>query len=77
MQNDMTALALAVVVGYANVARFLLENGATMDFEDEVRRTNMVILYNYHVRFGKKHFAVPVNEALVKLCQLCWSMQLL
>jgi ankyrin repeat protein len=41
MQNDRTALAWAVVRGYANVARFLLENGATVDFEDEVRRTDM------------------------------------
>ena len=44
MQNDMTALAYAVLLGYTNIARFLLENGATMDFEDEVRRTDMVIL---------------------------------
>ena len=44
MQNDVTALALAVVAGYANIAKFLLENGATIDFEDEVRRTDMVMI---------------------------------
>ena len=36
MQVDKSALALAVKEGYADIARFLLENGATMDFEDEV-----------------------------------------
>jgi ankyrin repeat protein len=36
MQEDITALAYAVVQGYANVAKFLLENGATMDFENKV-----------------------------------------
>ena len=40
----MTALAYAVVRGYANIAKSLLENGATMDFEDEVRRTDMIII---------------------------------
>ena len=44
MQDDVTALVYAVLLGYANIARFLLENRATMDFEDEVRRTDMVIL---------------------------------
>ena len=44
MQTDMTALAYAVYAGYANITRFLLENGATMDFEDEVRRTDMIII---------------------------------
>ena len=44
MQNDVTALACAVERGYAKVARFLLENGAAIDFEDEVRRTDMIIL---------------------------------
>ena len=45
MQNDTTALAYAVGFGYyANVAKFLLENGATMDFENEVRRTDMIII---------------------------------
>ena len=44
MQSDMTALAFAVRSGYANVARFLLENGATMDFEDKVRKTDMIII---------------------------------
>ena len=44
MQNDMTALAWAVKRGYANVARFLLENGATMDFKDEVRTDMMIII---------------------------------
>ena len=36
MQDDKSALASAIGFGYANVARSLLENGATMDFEDEV-----------------------------------------
>ena len=44
MQNDKSALAYAVDAGYANVARFLLENGATMDFENKVRRTDMIII---------------------------------
>ena len=44
MQNDWTALAFAVNAGYANVTRLLLENRATMDFENEVRRTDMIIL---------------------------------
>ena len=42
MQNDATALAYAVVLGYANVARLLLENKATMDFKNKVRRTDML-----------------------------------
>ena len=44
MQGDKTALAYAVDAGYAKVARFLLENGATMDFENKVRRTDMIII---------------------------------
>ena len=44
MQNGASALAFAVVVGYANIARSLLENGATMDFENEVRRTDVMII---------------------------------
>ena len=40
----MTALAYAVDAGYANVAKLLLENGATMDFEDKVRRTDILLL---------------------------------
>ena len=43
MQDDATALAFAVTFGFANVVRSLLENGATMDFENEVRRTDMII----------------------------------
>ena len=43
MQDDMTALAWAVEDGYADVARLLLENGATIDFKDKVRRTDMVL----------------------------------
>ena len=79
MQNDATALGYAVVYGYAKVARFLLENGAAIDFEDEVRRTDMIILIIilHNFRFGKDYFTLPVNKALVKLCQFCWSMQLL
>ena len=46
MQKDGTALAWAVLWGYANVSKFLLENGATMNFEDEVRRTDMIINNN-------------------------------
>ena len=45
MQNERTALACAVDAGYVNVTRFLLENGATMDFENKVRRTDMIIMY--------------------------------
>ena len=44
MQIDMTALAWAVDREYANIARFLLENGATMDFKDKVRRTDMITI---------------------------------
>ena len=44
MQDDRTALAYAVTFGYANFAKFLLENGATMDFENKVRRTDMIII---------------------------------
>ena len=44
MQDGITALVGAVDRGYANIARILLENGATMDFEDEVRRTDMIII---------------------------------
>ena len=44
MQDGATALAFAVDAGYANVAKFLLENGATMHFEDEVRRPDMMCL---------------------------------
>ena len=44
MQDDWSALAYAVRLGHVNVARFLLENGATMDLEDEVRRTDMIII---------------------------------
>jgi ankyrin repeat protein len=44
MQDDASALAWAVYFGYANVARSLLENGATIDFESEVRRTDMRII---------------------------------
>ena len=40
--QDETALAYAVRLGYANIAKSLLENGATMDFEDKVRRTDMI-----------------------------------
>ena len=42
MQYGVTALAHAIVWGYADVARLLLENGATMDFEDDVRKTDMI-----------------------------------
>ena len=48
MQNGSTALAFATLAGYANIARLLLENGAIMDFEDEVRRADeikIMILY--------------------------------
>ena len=39
MQNGLTALACATAVGYADIARLLLENGATMD--EEVRKTDV------------------------------------
>ena len=44
MQNGRTALVLAVERGYANIAKSLLQNRATMDFEDKVRRTDMIII---------------------------------
>jgi ankyrin repeat protein len=52
MQDDETALTWAVRYGYANVARFLLENGATMDFENKVRRTDMIIIILYLIILG-------------------------
>ena len=39
----MTALAWTLEYGCADVARLLLENGATMDFEDKVRRTDRIL----------------------------------
>ena len=48
MQDGLTALAGAVVLRYADIARLLLENRATMDFEDEVRRTDRVVCSIYH-----------------------------
>ena len=42
MQDGRTAIAYAIELGYADVARLLLENGATMDFEDDVRKTDMI-----------------------------------
>ena len=46
----MTALGCAVALGCADTARLLLENGATMDLEDKVRRTDRIgfsiILYH-------------------------------
>ena len=77
MQNGVTALAYAVVRGYADIARLLLENGATMDFEDNVRRADIIYVFNYHqirflsCRFGKRVFMKPVNMALLKLWNLC------
>ena len=50
MQRYWTALAHAVELGYANIAKSLLQNGATMDFEDEVRRTDMIIAECISVR---------------------------
>ena len=43
MQDGRTALAHVVECGYADTIRFLLENGATMDFEDYVRRTDVIL----------------------------------
>ena len=43
MQNGMTALSCALIPGYADTARLLLENGAIMDFEDNVRRTDNLL----------------------------------
>ena len=42
MQNGATALAYTIALGYADVARLLLENRATMDFEDDVRKTDII-----------------------------------
>ena len=44
MQDDATALACAVGFGYANITRSLLKNGATMDFENKVRRIDMTTI---------------------------------
>ena len=75
MQNGATALAYAILAGYADTARLLLENGATMDFEDNVRRTDMIYVLNYQrflcCRSGKCVFMKPVNMALLKLWNLC------
>ena len=38
MQDGWSALAYAVDDGYADTARLLLENGANMNFEDDVRK---------------------------------------
>ena len=38
IQDGWRALAYAVARGYADTARLLLENGATMNFEDDVRK---------------------------------------
>ena len=46
--GGMTALAFAFGFGYVDIARLLLENGATMDFEDKVRRTDMIVYSIYH-----------------------------
>ena len=73
MQNGWTALTCAILWGYADVARLLLANGATMDFEDDVRKTD-IICYSklssirfLSCRFGKCVFIEPVNMALLKL----------
>ena len=47
MQEDKSALAYAVEFGYADVARLLLENGATMDFEDEV---SIIFLVKWYLK---------------------------
>ena len=47
MQDGLTALACAVGLGYVDITRLLLENGATMDFEVTVRRTNMMLWLIY------------------------------
>ena len=44
MQNGWSALASAVVLGYADTAKALLENGAFMDFEDNVRKTDILVI---------------------------------
>ena len=46
MQNGATALAYAIVQGYVDITRLLLENGATVDFEDDVRKTDTVYVLN-------------------------------
>ena len=76
MQNGLTVLVYAIIPGCADITRLLLENGATMDFEDYVR-TGMIYVLNYHqvrflsCRFGKCVFIMPVNMALLKLWNLC------
>ena len=75
MQDGVTALACATLAGYADIARLLLEKGATMDFEDNVRETDVIKIMVFYAtviscRFGNEHFTMQLNKALVKLCQL-------
>ena len=62
MQDDTTALTYAIGSGYAGITRFLLENGATMDFEDNVRGTDKVLCSEQSLilscRYGKSVFTV-------------------
>ena len=60
----MTALAYAVYHGYVNVTKFLLENGATMDFEDKVRKIDMMIIITY-----SSIFTMLVLERITSQCQ--------
>ena len=38
IQNGLSALAYAVIMENDDTARLLLKNGATMNFEDDVRK---------------------------------------
>ena len=63
MQDDWTALAWAIDRGYADIARFLLEKGATMNFEnEEVRKTDIILFLN-------NHFIMVDLERITSPCQ--------
>ena len=61
MQDDWTALVWAVDCGYADIARFLLEKGATMDFENEkVREIDIRLFLNNHfITVGLERITSP------------------
>ena len=63
MQNGVTALACATLAGYADIARLLLEKGATMDFENKVTKTDVIKIMIFYAtviscRVGKEYFTI-------------------
>lgn len=69
IQEGWTALLCAVRLGFADTARVLLENGTTMDFEDTVRRSDMImfLMIILSCSVGKNHFDMQLNKALMEL----------